>query len=84
MSLVQYSDSEDEEDREEVETLPVKKRKVSNSEQTLPPLPSSFLDQYSSTVRTSTKDDPSLHGGRKRVTPHVEGNWPTHVFLECK
>lgn len=83
MGLVEYSDSESE--KEEIEIPTAKKRKVSGSDgQALPPLPSSFLDQYSSTVRTSTKDDPSMHGGRKRVTPHVEGNWPTHVYLECK
>lgn len=81
--LVDYASSSEGEQA----TPPAKKRRISTAIRTneeLPPLPAAFLDQYSSTVRTSAQDDPSLHGGRKRITPHVQGNWPTHVYLECK
>ncbi|KAJ5875147.1 uncharacterized protein N7473_012494 [Penicillium subrubescens] len=85
MSLVQYSDSES--DADQPASPPAKKPRYEAKAPTtgslvLPPLPPAFHDLYASSTRVSVKDDPSLHGGRKRVIPHVEGNWPTHVYVE--
>jgi len=90
MALVDYASSSDDES-EVTGTPPVPKRqRIGTNTPTseiksnnLPPLPSSFHDLYATSVRTSTGDNPALHGGRKRTTPHVAGNWPSHVYLEC-
>lgn len=85
MGLVEYSDSDNEEQSEK----PIKKRKLSSHDTAAqdaappPPLPAAFRDLYSSTVRLSNSDNPELHGGRKRIIPHVQGNWNAHVYLEC-
>ncbi|KAL4977735.1 U6 snRNA phosphodiesterase Usb1 [Aspergillus desertorum] len=85
MALVQYSDSGSDSEKE---APPRKIKKLNqnfptrNPASALPPLPASFHNLYASSVKVSVRDDPSLHGGRKRVIPHVEGNWPSHIYLE--
>lgn len=90
MGLVEYSDSESSDTEpsqihnESQDSRGIKRKHSSTSQSTLPPLPDSFHDLYASTARVSNKDDPILHAGRQRVTPHIEGHWPTHVYLECE
>ena len=86
MALVDYSDSEcsNDGDRQLGKAGARKRKYIETIDPDLPPLPQSFHDLYASTTRLSNQDDPDLHGGRQRMTPHVEGNWPTHVYIECE
>ena len=84
MPLVDYSDSDCSEPNNSAASCTRTRKREKEPSTDLPPLPESFHDLYASTVRTSTQDNPRMHGGRQRQTPHVEGNWPTHVYIECK
>ncbi|KAI5284596.1 poly(U)-specific 3'-to-5' RNA exonuclease [Ascosphaera aggregata] len=82
-----YSDSESESAEDEPHEPPAKRSHqdgliTRDKESELPLLPDSFRSLYATSVRVSTCDDPSLHGGRKRIVPHTPGNWPTHLQLE--
>jgi hypothetical protein len=66
--LVAYSSSD--EDDSQSEQAQGSRKKLRR----LPPLSQSLLPVV-------PVDDPALHQGRARTTPHVEGQWAAHVYV---
>jgi hypothetical protein len=56
------------------------RNKKSKEETKLPSLPTHFQDLFLSGPRLT--DDPEFHQGRIRTHQHVEGQWPSHVYIE--
>lgn len=71
VGLVNY-DSDESEDSVQSSQL--------SSNNRLPPLPCSFYNVYTSNPKLS--EDPGFHEGRTREIAHVQGGWPSHIYLE--
>lgn len=89
MGLVDYSSSEEDDNEVSSRRSPAQMTAIEAlpscpPPQSLPPLPRAFHDLYAATARTSLADDPSLHQGRHRAIPHVTGQWPSHLYIECE
>lgn len=69
-ALVNYSSSESEAEDDK------KKEKILNVKPKLPML--------LAVENQSLEEDPEVHQMRKRTIAHVDGNWPSHVFINCK
>lgn len=88
LPLVSYESSDDECAAETVPKPPLKRRypyshfrpgdfELNYSLRKLPVLPSAFNN-------AGPVDNPSLHQGRVRTTPHIEGQWAAYVFVPLK
>lgn len=82
MKLVDYPDDSESESQNQPKR-PCVKRSGQEQHRAPPPLPDSVHRLYATESRLSQSDDPALHDGRVRQTPHTAGIWPSHVYVEC-
>lgn len=71
--LVSYSDSSDDDDNLQKDAI-IKGK-----------LPMPFRDDGEEKVEKADKSfSRNQHQGRIRTIAHIEGNWPSHIFIDCK
>lgn len=69
-NLVDYSSSDD----DDIQSVAPNINRVK--------LPMPFLDKADK--KEANSEDPEAHQMRVRSIPHIEGNWASHVFIDCK
>jgi len=79
--LVDYEESDPESSDEGGHTKVVEPpaRPHKKARQEAPPLPDSFLSFLED---TKPSKGTGMEEARVRTTPHIEGNWATHVFIQ--
>lgn len=73
-NLVEYSSSSESEDDDEHEEVVRKKIKLD--------LP--MLLDCKDVMNSGTNDQTENHQMRVRSIPHIEGNWASHIRIDCK
>lgn len=81
-NLVEYSSSDSDSEEDDCSVVPAKKMK--KEDQVVQPKRSVKLPMLLSVEKPQAKGSREDHQMRTRAIPHVEGNWATHVFIDCK
>lgn len=80
MNLVGYSDSSDSSDTDSEQSNYLNINTSQNVQSLKPSLPLSFHSIY--TANSKFASGSHLYDGKSRVSAHVEGSWPTHIYLQ--
>jgi U6 snRNA phosphodiesterase len=81
-NLVEYSSSDSEDEARLLPPLEKKAKVIMKVNEELKPKLPMLLPSAKQSLEV--KYCPEEHQSRIRSVPHVEGNWATHVFIECK
>lgn len=83
-NLVEYSSSESENEEQAEATVQPAMPKVTVVQLAKPRTNKLPMLLETKSLNSQQKESPEEHQMRTRSIPHVEGNWVTHVFIDCK